>query len=108
MSDMASDSLTHFRLPPRFRSKFPKFIATFVEPIWYFFPSLLKRLSRFGANWFNHTSWMTVVTPTDHPKSIRNRCVIEAFAIFCWYISWAFCHRTESDLLLLLWTGQKY
>ena len=28
---------------------------------------------------FNHTSWMTVVTPTDRPKSVRNRCVIEGF-----------------------------
>ena len=28
---------------------------------------------------FNHTSWMTVVTSTDHPKSVRNRCVIELF-----------------------------
>ena len=39
---------------------------------------------------------MTVVTPTDRPKSVRNRCVIEVFAggvfvlsicfrIFCWY-----------------------
>ena len=28
---------------------------------------------------FNHTSWMAVVTPTDRPKSVRNRCVIEVF-----------------------------
>ena len=27
----------------------------------------------------NHTSWVAVVTPTDHPKSVRNRCVIELF-----------------------------
>ena len=27
----------------------------------------------------NHTSWMTVVTPSDRPKSVRNRCVIELF-----------------------------
>ena len=26
-----------------------------------------------------HTSWMTVVTPTDRPKSVRNRCIIEDF-----------------------------
>ena len=24
----------------------------------------------------NHTSWVAVVTPTDRPKSIRNRCLI--------------------------------
>ena len=31
------------------------------------------------VNRFNHTSWMAVVTPTDHPKSVHNRCVIEVF-----------------------------
>ena len=25
----------------------------------------------------NHTSWVAVVTPTDRPKSVRNRCLIE-------------------------------
>ena len=53
---------------------------------------------------------MTVVTPTDRPKSVRNRCVIEVFGgvcvlsfgfrIFCWYRG--FCHRTDSDLLPFL------
>ena len=51
-----------------------------------------------------------LVTPTDRPKSVRNRCVIEVFGgvcvlsfgfrIFCWYRG--FCHRTGSDLLLFL------
>ena len=27
----------------------------------------------------NHTSWVAVNTPTDRPKSVRNRCVIELF-----------------------------
>ena len=27
----------------------------------------------------NHTSWVAVVTPTDRPKSVRNRCVFELF-----------------------------
>ena len=31
------------------------------------------------VNQVNHTSWVTVVTPTDHPKSICNRFVIELF-----------------------------
>ena len=31
------------------------------------------------VNQVNHTSWVTVVTPTDRPKSVRNRCVIELF-----------------------------
>ena len=29
------------------------------------------------VNQANHTSWVAVVTPTDRPKSIGNRCVIE-------------------------------
>ena len=27
----------------------------------------------------NHTSWVTVVTQTDRPKSVSNRCVINIF-----------------------------
>ena len=52
-----------------------------------------------------------IVTPTDRPKSVRNRCVIEVFCgvfvlsrcfldFFCRCGS--FCHRTESDLFLFL------
>ena len=31
------------------------------------------------VNQVNHTSWVAVVTPTDRPKSVRNRCVINVF-----------------------------
>ena len=31
------------------------------------------------VNRFNHTSWVAIVTPTDRPKSVHNRCVIEVF-----------------------------
>ena len=58
---------------------------------------------------FPHTSWVVVVTPTDRPKSVHNRCVIEVFdgvfvlsrcflKIFCGCRG--FCHRAESDLFL--------
>ena len=30
----------------------------------------------------NHTSWVTVVTPIDRPKLVRNRCVIVALFVF--------------------------
>ena len=59
----------------------------------------------------NHTSWAAVVTPTDRPKSVRHRCVIELFCgVLCvvtlpfWYFCWCrgFCHRTESTLFLVL------
>ena len=36
-----------------------------------------KLCLRVPVNRFNHTSWMTVVTPTDRPKSVLNSCVIE-------------------------------
>ena len=31
------------------------------------------------VNRFNHTSWVAIVTPTDRPKSVHKRCVIEGF-----------------------------
>ena len=44
---------------------------------------LITRLLRGVRSWVrkpvNHTSWVAVVTPTDHPKSVRNRCLIELF-----------------------------
>ena len=63
------------------------------------------------VNQVNHTSWVAIVTPTDRPKSVRNRSVIELFCgVVCvfilpfWHLCWfrGFCHRTESDLFLFL------
>ena len=64
----------------------------------------------YPVNGFNHTSEMTAVTPTDRPKSVRNRCVIEVlvaflccpllFEFFCWHRG--FRHRSETDLLFSL------
>ena len=53
------------------------------------------------VNQVNHTSWVAVVTPTDRPKSVRNRCLIELFCCLCK----GFCHRTGSDLLLFVLTS---
>ena len=36
-------------------------------------------LSEWASKAVNHTSWVAVATPTDRPKSIHNRCVIELF-----------------------------
>ena len=57
---------------------------------------------------FNHTSQVAIVTPTDHPKSACNRCVIEVFGgvfvLSCCFLDflweWGFCHRTESEIFL--------
>ena len=57
------------------------------------------------VNQVNHTSWVAVVTPTDRPKSVRDRCLIELFCgVVCvvtlpfWHFHGCrgFCHRTES------------
>ena len=44
---------------------------------------LITRLLRLVGRWArkpdNHTSWVALVTPTDRPKSVRNRCLIELF-----------------------------
>ena len=59
----------------------------------------------------NHTSWVAVVTPTDRPKSVRNRCLIKllcgvvcVFTLPFWHFRGCrgFCHRTELDLLFVL------
>ena len=61
------------------------------------------------VNRFNHISWMAIVTPTVHPRSVRNHCVIEHFGgvfvlsfgfVFWWYKG--FCNWTESDPFLFL------
>ena len=41
---------------------------------------LLRGVGRVGpVNQVNHTSWVAIVTPTDRPKLVRNRCVIRLF-----------------------------
>ena len=54
---------------------------------------------------------MTAVTPTDRPKSVRDRCLIEVFGVVFYVVTLlfgfscgcgGFCHRTESDLFLFL------
>ena len=36
-------------------------------------------MGRWARKPVNHTSWVALVTPTDRPKSVRNRCLIELF-----------------------------
>ena len=72
---------------------------------------ILRLLKRFGSRKpVNHTSLVIVVTPTDRPQSIRNRCDIEIFGgVFCVVMLLCVfscelrgvCHRTESDLFLI-------
>ena len=32
------------------------------------------------VNWFSHTTWVAIITPTDLPKSAHNRCLVEDFS----------------------------
>ena len=48
-------------------------------PFDYMVVRLVGREGLLPVNPFNHTRWMAVVTPTDHSKSVCNRCVIEFF-----------------------------
>ena len=72
---------------------------------------LLRGVGRWARKPVNHTSWVAVVNPTDHPKSVRNRCFIELFCVVVcvvtlpfWHFCWCrgFCHSTGSDLLLFV------
>ena len=48
---------------------------------------LLRKVGRWARKSVNHTSSMAVVTPTDRPKSVRNRCIIELFvALFVLFL----------------------
>ena len=48
------------------------------------------------VNQVNHTSWVAIVTPTDRPRSIHNRSVIELFVVLL------FCHFALLTFLLVL------
>ena len=59
-------------------------------------------------NWFNHISWVAIVSPTDHLKSVRNRSFCSVFVLSRCFLDFSVCrgfrHRTESDLFLFLIT----
>ena len=59
---------------------------------------------------------MTAVTPTDRPKSVRNRCEIEVFGSVVYVVTLlfgffcgcrGFCYRTESDIFLFLYDQER-
>ena len=45
---------------------------------------LLRLVGRLGSRkQVYHNSWVAIVTQTDRPKSVRNRCVVEVFGGVC-------------------------
>ena len=52
----------------------------FLEKLFWFDYTAVAGSGKVGpVNQVNRTSLVAVVTPTDRPKSVRNRCVIELF-----------------------------
>ena len=53
---------------------------------------LITRLLRlvWSLNRFNHISGVTIITPTDRPKSIRNCCVIKILVVFLCFVTLLF------------------
>ena len=55
---------------------------------------LITRLLRLVGKWarkpVNHTSWVALVTPTDRPKSVHNRCLIELFCSVVYVVTCPF------------------
>ena len=104
--------INYTRLSPYFFQAnlyFKRPLASFMS--WLISFVILRLVGRWARKPVNHTSWVAVVTPTDRPKSVRNRCLIELFCgVVCvvtlpfWHFCWCsgFCHRTESDLFLFL------
>ena len=54
----------------------PKFCK---KSVLFYYIFYLRGVGRWARKPVNHTSWVAVVTPTDRPKSVRNRCLIELF-----------------------------
>ena len=54
------------------------------------------------VNQVNHTSWVAVVTPTDRPKSVRDRCVIELFLWRCLFCYFALLTFLLSDIHVVI------
>ena len=61
-----------------------RFIYTFLNVCPFDYTAVAGNWKVGPVNQVNHTSRVAVVTPTDRPKSVRNRFVIELFvAFFC-------------------------
>ena len=58
---------------------------TFILHVSFWLHSFCGKLRGWDpVNRFNHTSWVSIATPTDGSKSVHNLCVIEVFGgIFC-------------------------
>ena len=72
-----------------------RFIYTFLNVCPFDYTAVAGSGKVGPVNHVNQTSWMAVVTPTDRPKSVRNRYVIEHLLWRC-----LCCHFTLLTFLL--------
>ena len=56
-----------------------RFIYKFLNVCPFYYTAVAGSGKVGPVNQVNHTSWVAVVTSTDRPKSVRNRCVIDIF-----------------------------
>ena len=59
-----------------------RFIYTFLNVCPFDYTAAAGNGKVGSVNQVNHTSWVAVITPTDRPQSVRNRCVIDFFFVF--------------------------
>ena len=56
-----------------------RFIYKIVKCMFFWLHSCCGKWEGWARKLVYHTSWVAVVIPTDRPRSVRNRCVIEYF-----------------------------
>ena len=64
-----------------------RFIYKFLNVCPFYFTAVAGSGQVGPVNQVNHTSWLAIVTPTDRPKSARNRTLIKLFCgVVCFVI----------------------
>ena len=76
---MAGHTFTHYKSYPFKILNHTKIAGLFVLLCPFDYTAVAGSGKVGPVNQVNHTSWVAVVTPTDRPKSVRNRCLIELF-----------------------------
>ena len=74
-----------------------RFIYKFLNACPFDYTAFAESGNVVPVNHVNHNSRVAVVTPTDRPKSVRNRCEIE---LFCGVVFVVIYHFDISDLVV--------
>ena len=83
-----------------------------ITPLLRMVGRLSNRTRLVPVNQFNHTSWIAPATSTDRLRSVRDRCLLDAFGgalllVTFWMVYWykGFCHMTKLGLFLFLFVA---